>query len=83
MNWSKEAIVRSRKDIHIAHIFVAAKNDATAEDVKKAQDKINAAWGQLQKGQDFGKVAAEYSEDPSVCCEQRRHWVYYCAGTSL
>jgi peptidyl-prolyl cis-trans isomerase SurA len=62
----KEAIVRSKKDIHIAHIFVAVRRDATAEDVKKAQDKINAAAEQLQKGQDFAKVAAEYSEDPSV-----------------
>lgn len=62
----KEAIVRSKKDIHIAHIFVPVRMDATAEDVKKAQDKINAAWVQLQKGQDFGKVAIEFSEDPSV-----------------
>jgi peptidyl-prolyl cis-trans isomerase SurA len=62
----KEAIVRSKKDIHIAHIFVAAKRDATAEDVKKAQDKINAAADELQKGKDFGKVATEYSEDLSV-----------------
>jgi peptidyl-prolyl cis-trans isomerase SurA len=61
-----EAIARSKKDIHIAHIFVAAKSDATVEDVKKAQEKINAAWSQLQKGQDFGKVATEYSEDPTV-----------------
>jgi peptidyl-prolyl cis-trans isomerase SurA len=62
----KEAIVRSKKDIHIAHIFVPVRIDATAEEVKKAQDKINAAWAQLQKGQDFGKVATEFSEDPSV-----------------
>lgn len=61
-----EAILRSKKDIHIAHIFVAAGKDATAEDIKKAQDKINAAWSQLQKGQDFGKVATQFSEDPSV-----------------
>ncbi len=61
-----EAIARSKKDIHIAHIFVAAKSDASVEDVKKAQEKINAAWSQLQKGQDFGKVATEYSEDPTV-----------------
>jgi peptidyl-prolyl cis-trans isomerase SurA len=61
-----EAINRSKKDIHIAHIFVAAKMDATAEDVKKAQDKIYAAWAQLQKGQEFGKVATEYSEDPTA-----------------
>ena len=61
-----ESIIRSKKDIHLAHIFVAAKKEATAEDVKKAQEKINAAWSQLQKGQDFGKIAAEFSEDPSV-----------------
>jgi peptidyl-prolyl cis-trans isomerase SurA len=61
-----EAILRSKKDVHIAHIFVAAGKDATTETIKKAQDKINAALSQLQKGQDFGKVATEFSEDPSV-----------------
>ncbi|HEY8898014.1 MAG TPA: peptidylprolyl isomerase, partial [Niastella sp.] len=61
-----EAILRSKKDIHLAHIFVAVKKEAMEEEIKKAQEKINAAWGQLQKGQDFGKVATEYSEDPSV-----------------
>ena len=61
-----ESILRSKKDIHIAHIFVAAGKNATDEAIKKAQDKINAAWGQLQKGQAFEKVAVEFSEDPSV-----------------
>ena len=61
-----EAIARQKKDVHIAHIFVAAGTHATLEDVKKAQDKINAAWGELQKGQDFGKVATQYSEDATV-----------------
>jgi peptidyl-prolyl cis-trans isomerase SurA len=61
-----ESILRSKKDIHVAHIFVATGKDATGEAIKKAQDKINAAWNQLQKGQDFAKVAGEFSEDPSV-----------------
>ncbi|MBO9199499.1 MULTISPECIES: peptidylprolyl isomerase [Niastella] len=61
-----EAIVRGKKDIHLAHIFVAAGKNATLEDIKKAQDKINAAWDQLQKGQDFAKIAAQYSEDATV-----------------
>jgi peptidyl-prolyl cis-trans isomerase SurA len=61
-----EAILRSKKDIHIAHIFVAAGKDATEETIKKAQNKINEAYAQLQKGQDFGKVATQFSEDPSV-----------------
>jgi len=61
-----EEIARGKKDIHIAHIFVAVKKGATDQEIKQASDKINAAWSQLQKGQDFGKVAAEFSEDPSV-----------------
>lgn len=62
----EEAINRSKKDIHIAHIFVAVKKNATPEEVKQAENKINAAWNRLQKGGDFGKVAAEVSEDPSA-----------------
>ncbi|WP_207514818.1 peptidylprolyl isomerase [Longitalea luteola] len=63
---TSQAITRSRKDIQIAHIFVATPKEATEADIKKAQEKINAAWSQLQKGQDFGKVAINYSDDPSV-----------------
>lgn len=61
-----EAIDRSAKDIHIAHIFVAAGASATAEQAKQALQKINAAHAQLQKGDDFEKTALAYSEDPSV-----------------
>src|SRR5215831_6453527 len=61
-----EAFERSQKDIHVAHIFVACKNTATDEEVKKAQDKINQVYSQLQKGEDFGKLAQEYSEDPAA-----------------
>jgi peptidyl-prolyl cis-trans isomerase SurA len=62
----QEAMVRSKKDIHLAHIFVPVQKSATEEEIKKAQNKINAAYGQLQKGLDFGKVATEFSEDPTV-----------------
>src|SRR5687768_12862713 len=61
-----EAIERSTKDIHLAHIFVAIPANANNEAIKKAQDRINAAHAQLKKGMDFGKVAAEYSEDPAA-----------------
>lgn len=61
-----EAIVRGQKDIHLAHIFVAIKRGATGEEIKAAQNKINEAYSQLQKGQDFAKVAKSVSEDPSV-----------------
>ena len=61
-----EAIERSAKDIHLAHIYVALPEGASESDIKKAQDKINAAHAQLKKGVDFGKVAVEYSEDTTV-----------------
>jgi Parvulin-like peptidyl-prolyl isomerase len=61
-----EAIERSAKDVHIAHIFVAVSDSAKETEVQKARDKITAAWNQLKKGEPFEKVAQEYSEDPAV-----------------
>jgi peptidyl-prolyl cis-trans isomerase SurA len=62
----EEAIERSKKDIHIAHIYVAAGPQASAEQIKQAQQKVNTAYAWLQKGEDFSKAALTYSEDPAV-----------------
>lgn len=61
-----EAMERCKKDIHIAHIFIAAGSTATAEQVQQAQQKIKAAFARLQAGDDFTKTALAYSEDPAV-----------------
>ncbi len=61
-----EAIQRAGKDIHVAHIFIAAGANATAEQAKQAQQKIQAAYARLQAGDDFTKTALAYSEDPAV-----------------
>jgi peptidyl-prolyl cis-trans isomerase SurA len=61
-----EAVLRGKKDIHLAHIFVAVKKDATEQEIKAAQNKINEAYTQLQKGQDFSKVAVAMSDDPAA-----------------
>ncbi len=61
-----EAMERSNKDLHLAHIFVAASSTATAEQIQQAQQKIKAAFARLQAGDDFTKTALTYSEDPSV-----------------
>jgi peptidyl-prolyl cis-trans isomerase SurA len=37
--------------------------DASDEDVKKAEQKINEAYQKLQQGEDFAKVAMDYSDD--------------------
>ena len=61
-----EAYGRSRKDIHLAHIFVAAPKTATPADTLKAFQKITDAYNALKKGKDFGETAALYSDDPSA-----------------
>ncbi|MBO9563145.1 MAG: peptidylprolyl isomerase [Niastella sp.] len=62
----EEAMERSKKDIHVAHIFIAAGPSATAEQVKQAQAKANEAYARLQSGDDFTQTALAYSEDPAV-----------------
>lgn len=58
-----EAYERSRKDIHLAHIFIKFNSITdTAEAYKKATE----AYTQLQEGKSFANVAALYSGDPNV-----------------
>lgn len=61
-----EAIRRGEKDLHIAHIFVAADLNVTAQKDQEASKKIKAAYARLQAGDDFSKTALTYSEDPAV-----------------
>ena len=58
----KEALERSKKDIHTGHIYIAIANDDTATSYATAK----TALGRLQKGEDFQKVALELSQDPAV-----------------
>jgi peptidyl-prolyl cis-trans isomerase SurA len=58
---AKEAFKRSQKDIHAAHIFIAFSNDMAAADKKKDE-----AIKRLNAGEDFMKVAADLSDDPSA-----------------
>ncbi len=61
-----EAFQRSQKDIRISHIFIPAGQKDSAAIVKRAKQKIDEAYKQLQTGKDFGEVAINYSADPSV-----------------
>jgi peptidyl-prolyl cis-trans isomerase C len=45
------------------HIFVEAGSDAPAEAQEKARAKAEMVRGLLEKGGDFARLAAEYSED--------------------
>jgi peptidyl-prolyl cis-trans isomerase C len=52
------------QEVHASHILIrAAAGDDKAS--KEAEDKIKAVIERLKKGEDFAKVAAEVTEDPS------------------
>jgi peptidyl-prolyl cis-trans isomerase C len=54
----------AEEEVHARHILVrvAAGDDKAS---KAAEDKIKAVIARLKKGEDFAKVAAEVTEDPS------------------
>ena len=45
------------------HILIRVSSDASGEEKKKAREKIEGLGGRIKKGEDFGKLAAEFSED--------------------
>jgi peptidyl-prolyl cis-trans isomerase C len=51
-------------EVHARHILIRAPADDEKAS-KAAEDKIKAVIVRLKKGEDFGKVAAEVTEDPS------------------
>jgi len=54
----------AEEEVHARHILVrAAPGDDKAS--KEAEDQIKAVIARLNKGEDFGKVASEVTEDPS------------------
>ncbi|MEO5562513.1 MAG: peptidylprolyl isomerase [Chitinophagaceae bacterium] len=60
---TKEAFLRSLKDIHVAHIFIA---DDPSGDTSIARRKLNDVLKRLAKGDDFLTVAQQLSDDPSA-----------------
>lgn len=59
----KEAYSRMKEDIKVAHILVMVKDDASAKDTLEAYTKIMRAKERISKGEDFGIVSKEVSED--------------------
>lgn len=57
----KEAFARSQKDIHLAHIFIAARGADTLE----ARKTVAELQADLKKGKPFADLAQKYSDDPS------------------
>ena len=61
-----EAYNRMTKEIRASHILVLVDEGASPEDTLKAFNKIKDIKNRLNAGEDFVKVAQQFSEDPSV-----------------
>ncbi|WP_159038568.1 peptidylprolyl isomerase [Brumimicrobium mesophilum] len=61
-----EAYDRMKYEIKASHILINVKPDASPADTLKAYNKAIALKNRIEKGEDFGKVAVEGSEDPSA-----------------
>ena len=62
----QEAYEHKKWDIHASHILVRVERLASAADTLAAWNKIMQLRKRIVKGEDFGKVAVEGSEDPSA-----------------
>lgn len=62
----KMLIGRMNEEIHACHILVKLDNEATPDDTLKAYLRIADARRRILDGEDFGLVASQCSDDPSV-----------------
>jgi peptidyl-prolyl cis-trans isomerase SurA len=62
----KEAYQRMQEDVRVAHILIQVSQDASPQDTLKAYQKIMKIYNKAVKGEDFGKLAMRYSQDPSA-----------------
>jgi peptidyl-prolyl cis-trans isomerase SurA len=62
----QEAYDRMKQEIRASHILVLVDESAAPEDTIKAYQKILDIKKRIDLGEDFVKVAQQFSEDPSV-----------------
>jgi peptidyl-prolyl cis-trans isomerase SurA len=62
----KEAYQRLQEEINASHILISCKRDALPQDTLAAFRKIQDLRRRALAGEDFGMLAATYSEDPST-----------------
>ena len=61
-----EGYERSKKEIKAAHILLLVDENAAPADTLVAFNKAKEIRERALKGEDFGQLAAEFSQDPSV-----------------
>lgn len=56
----------ARGRMKVAHILVTCPENATDDEVAKAEARINEAYSKLKAGGDFAQLALEYSDDKTT-----------------
>jgi len=62
----KLTYARMQEEVNASHILIALKPDASPGDTLKAYTKITDLRDKILSGADFGKLAIEFSDDPSA-----------------
>lgn len=62
----EEGYNRSLKEIKASHILIMVDENATPEDTLKAYKQVQDIRHRALKGEDFGALAVQYSQDPSA-----------------
>lgn len=57
---------RLKEEVNASHILIALKPDASPEDTLDASRRISALRKRALAGEDFGDLAAKYSEEPGA-----------------
>lgn len=65
-NLVKEAYNRMQHEVSVSHIMIKLAKNASPKDTLEAFNKAITVYNKLKQGEDFTKLAKEYSEDPSV-----------------
>jgi len=55
----------ARGTMEAAHLMIAARSDASADEIKNAEAKINELYQMLEDGASFEELVGKYSDDPS------------------
>ncbi len=63
---AKEAYDRGKEEVNASHILIGVGFEDTPQDTLVAYNKIKAIHEKAMKGEDFEKLAKDYSEEPNV-----------------
>ncbi|WP_439881398.1 peptidylprolyl isomerase [Pontibacter sp. MBLB2868] len=74
----KQAYDRLQQEVNASHILITLLPDAAPEDTLAAYNKVLAIRQRVQNGEDFGKLAQEFSQDPSAA-ENKGNLGYFTA----